>query len=273
MKKINEDFSVFKNKETGEYFREQQYNTKEDGSKEPKLEEIKLRVQKPSHEQARESNFIYAKYMNKYLREGIMPQIKLEETIRGNGIWTDEQEKDETRLTKAILDVREKLKRGGIKQSEAAVLAKQGIKYNFDLMTLTIKKNNILNNSAENLAQQDKFNYLVSTCTVYSDNGHNVFKDYDDYCREDNKGNGVCTVAGERFSKLVYNLDDDFRKDWPEYKFLAKYGFCNDKLQYVNKQGQLVDETGKVLEVNENQDTVEQPEPVFLPDNDEPVSV
>lgn len=255
-----EDFSVFVDADN-KYFREQ--NKKGD------LKEIKLRVRKPTHEESRESNFIYAKSMNRHLKDGILPQVRLYDIIRENGTWTETQEKEEVKLSKTIGDIRQKLKVGGIKKSEGAKLAKDGIKANFDLINLTMKKNNILNNSAEALAQQDKFNYLTSVCTIYPDNGRAYFENYEEYLRQDNLGNGVCTVAGEKLSNLGYDLDDDFRKDWPEYKFLVKYAFCNDKLQYVNKEGKLVDIDGKLLdEVKPESGVIEDKEPEFLPDDD-----
>lgn len=257
MKKMREDFVMFQNADK-EWFLEQ--------DKDNTLTEVKLHVKKPNHEQQRESNFIYSKYMNKYLAAKIMPQIRLGEILRENGVWNDEKAKKENELILSINNVREKLKKGGIKLSEGMKLAKEGIKLNFELMNFSMQKNAMLNDSAETLAQNDKFNYLVSQCTVYSNDGRPVFRDYEQYQEWDNlDSHRLLTYnAGQVFSKLIYNMEDDFRADWPEYKFLKKHGFVNDKLQFL-KDGKVVDFDGNpVVEETQVEETTE--EPVFLED-------
>lgn len=257
MLKTREEFKLYKNKD-GEYFRE--------NPKGESLEEIGFAVKKPNHEQQRNANFQYSKFMNQYLKEGIMPQLRLEETLRNNGVWDKELEGKEEELVKVIRDVESKLKKGGIKLSEAVAKAKEGIKARFEMLTSSAKRNNLLNNSAETLSQNHRFNFLVSECTVYS-NDKKAFKDYDDFLKQDNQGSLLPYVAGEAFSKLIYGFDSDFRKDWPEYKFLLKYKFVNDKLQFVDKDGNVVDIDGKNVVETVEEVKVETPEePEFLPD-------
>jgi flagellar basal body rod protein FlgG len=38
--------------------------------------------------------------------------------------------------------------------------------------------------------------------------------------------------------------NEDYRKDWPEFKLLHKHGLIDDKFRYT-KNGQFVDENGK----------------------------
>lgn len=260
MKKYKEDFVVFKD-EAGELFAGQ--------NAEKNYKELKLSVRRPSHQERQVADFEYNKQMNKLLKEGIMPKMKLYEVMREKGIWDKEMESKETRLIDNINKCRDKLRMGKIKESEAVKLAKQGIKDNFELLQLTSQKTGILQNSAESISEDYRFNYLVSQCTVYNDDiGNHYFKDYDDFLRQDNAGNPVPYMAGMYFSRLINNFEDDFRKEWPEYKFLLKYKYVNDKLQFVNKQGQLVDEDGKLLEVQEQEkqeDSAQEPE--FYPDD------
>ena len=69
--------------------------------------------------------------------------------------------------------------------------------------------------------------------------------------------------SGDVFAKLIYNLEEDFRKDWPEYKFLEKYKFVNDKLQFLGEDGTIVDFEGKPLPQEEELEDADK-EPVFL---------
>ena len=260
MKAVREEFSVFKNAQ-GEYFHEQ--------NKEKNLEEVKLAVQRPTSLHKQQADYEYYKQMNRLLSDGIKPKVILEKTIRENGIWDDEKEKEANLLARRVWEAREKLQKGRIKLSEGAKIAKEAIKNNYDYLQLVMDKNNILNNAAENIAENHKFNYLVSVCTVYN-NGESksFFRDYDDFLRQDTLGNPVTNIAGLKFSTLLYGLNEDYRKDWPEFKFLAKYKFVNEKLEPVNKDGVLVDDDGKPLDLP-GQPKVDEAEPEFLPDDEE----
>jgi hypothetical protein len=170
-------------------------------------------------------------------------------------------------------DAEKKLKQGKMKVSQGVEIAKQSLRARGDWMVLTMQKSNILNNSADSLAGNHRFNYLVSTCTVYDDDNSPVFKDYNDFLTEDNKGSIVPTIAGQNMSKLLYNMDEDFRKDWFEYKFLLKYKAVDAKLNFVDKDGNVVDIDGNPIIKPENKPAESEPE--FYPDDVEetPVSV
>ncbi len=213
MKKFKEEFSVFKNT-NGEFFPEQ--------NKEKNLDEVKLAVRRPNHGEKAAADFEYNKHMNKLLKNEIMPRTKLEDIMKDKSIWDKEKDVKEKELVKFVSEARHVLtKKGGIKVSEAAKLAKDSIRKNFEWLELNGQKNEILNNSAENISENHRFNYLVSCCTVYNDSvGNKYFKDYEDFLRQDSFGNPVPTIAGVKFSRLIYNMEDDFRKDWPEYQFL-----------------------------------------------------
>lgn len=256
MKKRFEEFSVWQDSE-GNYHGQND----EEGTR----KEIKLKVKVPNHKQQSDADFMYAKKMNEYIKEGIMPQIKLDEVIRKNGIWDESKEKEERELITKIADVAKKLRTGNIKKSEMAKLAKESIEARGKYLQLVNERNNILNNSAESLAQNHRFNYMAAVCTVYSNSERSFFDNYDTFLTQDNLGNPVCYLAGEYLAKLLYSLDNDFRKDWPEYKFLEKYKFVNDKLEWLDKDGNIVDYEGKPVKKVEVEVAPEK-EPVFLDD-------
>lgn len=257
MKKLHEDFVIFKNDED-EYFLTQ--NEDADGEQ---YKEVKLRVKKPNHEQQRQSNMVYSKSVSEYIKNGVMPQLKIEQLVKKQGIWDSDMEKEEKELYRVIGDATKILSRGNIKKSEAVKWAKKGIDAKFKLITLGSQRNAMYNNSAENLSKTDQFNYLVSECTVYSDSGNKFFKDTEDYLRQDSLGSVVPWKAGEQLGKLLYNMDEDFREGWIEYKFLIKQKLVNDKLQFVNEDGKLVDDNGDLVDDIKEEFPLE---PMFLPD-------
>lgn len=258
-KKVREEFVVYKDSENN-------YHGEQDANK--TYTEVKLSVRRPNYGEKQGADFEYQKTFTKLLKEGILPRIKLEETIRETGIWDKTKEARERQLAKAINDTREKLKKGGIKLGEGVKLAKQSIKDNFEYIQLNMDRNSILNNSAESIAEQARFNHLTSAATVYNNDGveKKFFKDYEDFLIQDSRGNVVTYLAGSYLSRLLNNFEDDFRKDWPEYKFLLKYKFVNDKFEYINAEGKPVDEEGNVVPETLPEDKTEVAEAVFLPD-------
>lgn len=258
-KKVREEFVVYKDSENNFYTEQNKDNS---------LVEVKLSVRRPNYGEKQGADFEYQKTVTKLLKEGILPRVKLEETIRENGIWDKAKESRERQLAKAINDAREKLKKGGIKLSEGVKLAKQSIKDNFEYIQLNMDRNSVLNNSAESIAEQARFNHLTSSATVYNNDGveKKFFQSYEDFLIQDSRGNVVTYLAGSYLSRLLNNFEDDFRKDWPEYKFLLKYKFVNDKFEYINTEGKVVDEDGKELPEVLPEEKTEVAEAVFLPD-------
>ena len=126
--------------------------------------------------------------------------------------------------------------------------------------TFLLDKNNLDNNTAEGQADNAKFNYLVSCCVVYKDTNEPYFKGYEDFI---NKASSAVAIQGSfKLGNIIYGLSEDFEKELPENKFLTEYGFIDDNLRFVNKDGKLVYENGKLIDengrfVNENGDYID----------------
>ena len=64
----------------------------------------------------------------------------------------------------------------------------------------------------------------------------------------------------------LYGFEKDYRSDWFEFKFLQKHHFVNDKLEFIDKDGNVVDMDGKPIEVTTPSQVETDKEPEFLPD-------
>jgi hypothetical protein len=49
-------------------------------------------------------------------------------------------------------------------------------------------------------------------------------------------------VAGALLANLIYSIDMDYRRDWPEYQFLIKYKFVNNNFEKLDKEGNVIKE-------------------------------
>ena len=238
--KLKEKFTVYKN-DFNEYFLTQ--------DKEKKLKEIEVAVRRPNYKELQNAQFEYSKMFTEYLKKGVMTNLQMTEFIEKNGMWDAEKTAKEKELRDSIRGILTRLKRGKMKLSELKKLSAESIKKRFELIELTLKRNEMLTETAESRATQHRFNYLTSVCTVYNTSSESFFKNLDDFLDQDAKGSIVTFLAGQFLAKLLNNLDEDFRKDWDEYKLLQKYHMVNDKLEWVDRDGKLVDEAGKPVDL------------------------
>jgi hypothetical protein len=82
--------------------------------------------------------------------------------------------------------------------------------------------------TAEALADNQQFNYLVAACTKNSETGTPIFKDVEDYLARQDRDEEVALKAASYFAYVWRGLDPDFEKELPENKYLTKVGFFVD---------------------------------------------
>ena len=87
--------------------------------------------------------------------------------------------------------------------------------------------------------KKEKSEWVKSPIT----NKDHVIQEYDD------AGNEPYVVAcAAKFAETMYGLDKDYDKNLPENEFLLDYGFVDEKLRYVNEDGDLVDFEGNKVD-------------------------
>lgn len=251
MKRMKENFVVHKDSE-GTFYREPVKGTFP----------IKLASLKPTYKQQQRSQEVYTKRWKELVEQGAPLRAELPSMLKKRELWNDDMQKQEDDLINKIAKNMEKIKQGKIKLSEASRLMKENIGFKSELILLRLNRNTLDQNTAESMAEQERFNYLVSACTVYDEDGKSFFNSYDDFIRQDEEGSVVTVMAGEALWRLTTNTDDDYRKDWPEYQFLQKYKLVDDKFEFVeNKKeevqelpetplfGEILDEEGNPISV------------------------
>lgn len=282
MRKNKEFFSVFQNDE-GTYFRFQ--------DEKETLKEIKLAMIRPTHKQNQKAQEVYSCRWRELAEKGAPLRAQIPELLQNRKLWTDEMAAREKVLTEKIDKNWRKIKKGGIKLSDAQNLIKDCISAKGELIGLRVAQNQLDQSTAEALAEQERFNYLTAVCTVYAENNEPFFHSYEEFLLRDETGDISTTVAGEALWRLTTNLNEDFRHDWPEYQWLQKYKIVDEKLRFKRKdgkfvdfEGRLIDETGRFVDENGNfvdvngkpvdQDgsPLEEFEP-FLDDEGNPISV
>lgn len=223
-------------------------------------QKVDLAVVKPSHLIQQRAQLVYSKAFREALENKLMLRTRLEDYMREQNLWDDEKEKEKKALEKIILDGEKSLKKGGIKLSQAKKIAIDMRRARVERLSLLAKRNELDANTAEAYADQARFNYLVSACTVNGETLTPFFKDVDDYLSKTTES-WTYEVA-EKYAYLSNNIKPDFEAELPENKFLKEHKFVNDKLQFINKAGELIDSNGRRVNedgsyINENGELID----------------
>lgn len=251
-------------------------------------EEIEFDIKPATLADQREAQKVYNQAFSDAVKSGSIVRAKLDDLLKDQGLWDDKKEVQFKTLQKQILDNEKKLAKGGISLKNAKNIAIQIHQLRNDLRDLISVKTNLDSHTAEGQADNARFNYLVSCCVVYKNNNNKYFKNYEDYLNR--AADNVAIAGAQKLASIMYGLDNDFEKKLPENKFLLKYKFINDNLEFVDEQGRLVDSEGRLIDkngrfinqegkfvdkdgnlVNETGELVVEFEP-FLDDNGKPIS-
>lgn len=238
--------------------------------------DVTFDVRRPNHKVKTKSDLVYARALKEATDEKVPVQAAMERTMQEQGLWTDEKRTKFEECHKRLLEAEKKLLAGGnagLTKSAARQLALEMRRDRIELRLLTAERNQLFQHTAEAIAEQARFNYYVSACTVYEKDGKPYFKSVDDYLARCDENDPVAPKAAEAVSNLLYGLEEQkkFVQTLPENRFLEKYGFANkeghlidsqgrlinadNRLvnkdgELINEQGELVDETGNLIAAN-----------------------
>lgn len=210
--------------------------------------EVTFLVRTPSMNDQKEATKVYNQTFSEALKAKAVVRAKLDDLMVDQGLWDNTKQFKFTELQAGILDGERKLAKGGISLTDAKNIALEMKKKREELRELISVKTSLDTHTAEGQADNSRFNYLVSACTVYKDNNQPYFKNYEDYSNR--MGEPIAILAAQHLANMLYGLDDDYEDKLPENRFLKQYKFVDDKLRLINKDGKLVDQDGRLIDEN-----------------------
>ena len=212
---------------------------------------VKIKVTRPTPKIMKAAGHIYTKAWYRYIADGIMTKQQLDNFMKDNKIWSEQKEKDQENLVNEIRNLTKDLLQGQArrkrKASEGKDLALDIKQKRFELQSLISEKISLESNSAESLADNDKFDYLVAECTCYED-GKKVYKDVDDYSERADEE--IAFASASQLAQMLYSLDKNFEAQLPENQFLKKYDYVNSDYELVDTYGKRVSIDGKNIDEN-----------------------
>lgn len=210
--------------------------------------EVELAIQSPSMQDQREASKVYNQTFSDALKAKAVVRAKLDDLLVDQGLWDTVKQNEFNKLQGEVLESERKLAKGGIPLSEAKNIAMSIKETREKIRDLISVKTNLDVHTAEGQADNARFNYLVSACTVYKDTKQKYFNSLDDYLNRSTEEASL--KAAQTLANMLYGLDNDYENNLPENKFLKQYRFVDEKLRLINKDGKLVDSEGRLVDEN-----------------------
>ena len=219
--------------------------TVEEGSN----KKVKLAIRQAQYQDYEEADHIYATKIAALVKES-SPRKKLllrsdvDKFLKANGVWTQEDEDNVAKFRTEIEANLAKLNKGGMKRSEGKQLAMEITDKRREIIRIMTKRQIFDDVTIESMAENEKVDYLIYICTVYADSGDNYWDSFEDM--KNDKLSEAYRKASIIVAETVYNIDPNFERNLPENKWLHKYGYIDDELNYVDpKTGERVNRDGK----------------------------
>jgi hypothetical protein len=217
---------------------------KEVKSKDSADKEKVVFVKKPNAKELADAQVASASVATKAINSGATTRLKMQDYLKEQGLWSDEQDKELEDIQKRISENVRKLAMGGIKLSTAKSIAINIRKDRLKQAELLSRRSELDQYTVESQADNARFDYLASVCIV-DEEGKRLFSSLDEYKNKSTEPY-VFDAASALF-ELISDTDKDWEKKLPENKFLLEHNFVNEELRFINKDKKLVDQDGRLI--------------------------
>ena len=231
-------------------------------------QEIVLAVKYPSTKLLNAAGRVYSRaWVDACTKEKLPTREKLDRIEGENGDFTKEMITELKELSDSLAQKEKALAKGGIKLwglgtdvESAQKLAIEMLQDRSRLYQLINEQNKHYSMTAEAYAEAARVNFIIVESVIYNESGAKYFKSVDDY--EDRLDEKASQDATQVAFKVLYPNSDKIYDELPENKFLKKYGMVDDQGRFVNKEGKLVDITGRLINdkgqyINEQGDVID----------------
>lgn len=196
-----------------------------------------------------EAQKVYTKAFKNAVEDGAILKRTLEDHMRRQGLWDDKKQEEYEQALKKSADIEYRIKSGVYKKaSELRDKALELKKIRKDLSSLLMERSSMDSLTADGIADNQRFFYLVSACVCDYDTQKPVFSSLDEYL---SKAEEELTMKlSSEYANAAYGIDEKYEDKFIENKVLRKLNLLNEKGELVNAEGQRIDSSGNL--VNEN---------------------
>jgi hypothetical protein len=223
--------------------------------------EIKIYVQRPNNNLVKLADRHKSKAWNQAIQDDVLTKKELSALMRKRGVWDETKDEQEDDITRRIVKLEQELYIGHGKRkpkvSEGRDIAIDIRRARMELRDLIAERISLEDNTAESLADNARFDFLVAHCT-YHENGSRVYNSFEEYNQQ--SADEIAFAAASALGEILYNLDSSFEKNLPENKFLNRFGLIDEGLSLIDPntggtidtKGNRIDDEGYLLDDDDN---------------------
>lgn len=190
---------------------------------------------------------VYAKSFAEAVTDGALLRQTLDSHMRKQGLWSDEKEGEYKQLAKEVADLEYTIKSGSLKKAselrEASIKLKR---VRNKIASLLLQRNEMDSVTAEAMAENERFDYLLSQSVYDYQTQKPVFSSLADY-KERKNDHGVFELA-QKYANYAYGLDEDHESGLVENRMLRRLGLLNEDNLLVDRSGNRVDYDGNRID-------------------------
>lgn len=150
-------------------------------SKDKEGKDVVLKFVRPNQKVLSDADFFYRQQFSRAIRNGIMTNAEALQIMKGQGLWTDEHEKQAAEMRRGIREVEEKFSDTSLSNDDGLVLVTKIKGLRDELSELNNRFSSITDNTAESMASEYRTQFYAANCVVYNNTGKRVFKDLEDF--------------------------------------------------------------------------------------------
>jgi hypothetical protein len=216
--------------------------------------DVEIYVISPTHKIIQDASLIYNMKVASLIRGGknvnerLLLRAEVEEYLEKFNIWTNEDRLRMEQLGLRIRSIELLMKKGGIKLSEGRQLTIETGRLREQMLQLYNKRQQLDSATIESVAENHRFNFLISQCVFKKSTEQPYYGSFTDYLNRSFEQ--VAITGAKKLAEMLYGLSDNIKDTLFENKWLKKAGFVNDDGKYIDKQGRLTDIDGR--RINEN---------------------
>ena len=185
---------------------------------------------RPTQQQTMDAELVYKTKYSEALRYGALTTAEALRIIEERDLWTED---DRTKVADLLVEVHKLGLKLETEKSlkEGLLLIAEIEEKRMEVLRVNMKRNAILDNTSESYADEQRLQFYIVECT-YKEDGSKLFKTKEALI---NASDEHATVLATKFLiYLVANDGEDFRKDWPDYKWREKHALVNEHMEPVD---------------------------------------
>lgn len=197
--------------------------------------EKELAFVQPGNKDTEAADQARARKIASLIRNGdeLLSRNELDKFLLDKGIWSSEDSEKAADLQKKNDEALDKLRQGNMKLLDARQVCIDITARRYKMVTLMQKRQLYDATTLEAQGEKERQDYLIYACTL-TEEGEKYWTSFDTF-KEDTDSEAY-EKAAVTFYKMLHGEDNEFEKRMPEIRWLKKWGFVDENLNYVDRE-------------------------------------